>query len=1015
MKNVIKVFLLFLFSIVCTSGIYGQRTVTGTVVDKNQQPVPGVNVVVTGTTTGAVTDIEGKYTIQIPQDSKSLTFSFIGMEPQEMIIGTLTQVNVTMTESAIGLEEVVVTGYGTAKKVTLTGSVTQIDGKKLNVAPSINLTNTLSGRLPGLVVVSPSGEPGRDDAILRIRGSNTLGNNAPLIVVDGISHRSLQNINSSDIQTITVLKDASAAIYGAQAANGVILITTKRGQIGKPVITATLNQGFNMPTVTPKMSDAATYATALNEINSYRDLPARFSAEEIQKMRDGSDPWGYPNTDWMKAVFAPYSLQNNVNVSVSGGSETMKYFVSMGHKYQDGNFKNSGTNYKQTDFRANLDTKITKNINLGIDLAGREENRKYPTKSTNTVYDWTIRGYPFLNAFWPNGLPGPGFLDGESPNVMATGVTGYDNEKSYIVESNLKLNVIIPWVKGLNMTVNTSFDKSISNRKLWQTPYTLYSWDGVTYDSNNIPVLVPGMKGYSEPRLTQNMIDGQNVTINGLINYEHSFANVHNIKILAGIERKVGESMNFEAYRRYYISRVSQELFAGGDLQKDNTGSSSTSARLNYFGRVNYNYSEKYMVDFVWRYDGSFIFPAKSRFGFFPGVSLGWRVSEEGFWKDNISFINNFKLRGSWGQTGNDQIAPYQFLSAYGFGDAYVFNNSIENKTLNELGTPNTNVTWEVANQSNIGFDGQMYGGRLTFSADYFYNNRTNILWWRNASVPETAGITLPQENIGEVINQGFEFEIGYNNKAGDFTYYISANTAFQKNKISFWDETPGIPEYQQTTGHPMNSILLYKSIGVFKDEAAINAYPHWAGARPGDLIFEDYNKDGEINALDMVRSYKSNIPTLTGGVNIEMEYKNFYTKILIQGAAGAQVQHVTYSGGRGNFLASDTEGRWTTDNTSADKPRVWDGTEEYWQFFTNKNTYFMRNNNYIRLKNLEVGYNMPKKVNEFLKIEGMRIYVNTINMLTLTKMKDFDPEASDGTGIYPPLKIYNLGIALTF
>jgi len=499
-----------------------------------------------------------------------------------------------------------------------------------------------------------------------------------------------------------------------------------------------------------------------------------------------------------------------------------------------------------------------------------------------------------------------------------------------------------------------------------------------------------------------------------LINYEHTFSGSHAVKVLAGIEGVESNSMNFWAFRRYYISTVAQELFAGGADEKNNDGSSSESARLNYFGRLNYNFMEKYMAEFVWRYDGSYMFPKEGRFGFFPGVSLGWRISEEEFWQNNIAFINYFKLRGSWGQTGNDRIEEFQYLSTYGFTTPYVFDNSIEVKTLREQRIPNTSITWEVANQTNIGFDSKILNDKITFSAEYFYNFRSKILWQRNASVPVSTGLTLPRENIGEVLNQGFEFEIGYNNTSGAFNYQVSFNGAYQKNKIKFWDETPGVPDYQKSTGHPMGSRLLYQAIGIFRDEAALDKYPHWAGAQPGDIIFEDVNKDGEINGLDMKMNYKTDLPRFTGGIDINLGYKNFYANFLFQGAAGAVTIHYTNSGLFGNYLKQDAEGRWTEDNPDATKPRAWNFSDEYWmEDYNINNTYFLKSTDYIRLKNAEIGYNLPASINKRIGMKGCRIYLNGLNIFTLTKLLDYDPETNSYTG-YPPIKVFNAGISLT-
>jgi TonB-linked SusC/RagA family outer membrane protein len=987
--------------------------ISGIITDASSgERIPGVNVTVKGTITGGISDAEGKYSILSIDPNAVLVFSFIGYTAIEIPVAGRAMIDVELSSSFTSLDEVVVIGYGTVKKATVTGSISTVKGEALQTSPSINFTNSFAGRLPGLVSVTPSGEPGRDAATLRIRGSNTLNDNSPLIVIDGIANRSMERLNPADIESITILKDASAAIYGAQAANGVILITTKRGTEGKPVVTLNLNQGWSMPTVIPECADAATYATMLNEINYYAGVSPLYTDDEIQKFKDGTDPWKYPNTDWFGTTFKRAASQNYANLSINGGSSSLKYFVSVGTNFQDAIYKNSATNYSQSNFRSNLDGKISDYINLSLDVSGRQENRHYPTVSTGSIFGMLLRGKPNMPAYWPNGLNGPDIEYGQNPVVVTTDQTGYDKDIRYNLETLMKLTVTVPWVKGLSITGNAGFDKNIRNDKLWQTPWYLYTWDGVTMGDDGLPLLSKGKKGLSDPQLTQTMSDGSLITLNTLINYDFKLFNIHNFRFMVGSERISGKSMNFSAFRKYFTSTAIDQLFAGGNLEKDNNGSADVSARMNYFGRFNYDLADKYLFEFVWRYDGSYIFPNEKRFGFFPGISLGWRISDE-----NLSTINYFKIRGSWGQTGNDRITPYQYLSSYGFSTStsgiYVVNDNVEKKILQELRIPNSNVTWEVANQTNVGFDAQAFKGRLSFSADYFYNLRSKILCTRNASVPGSTGLTLPMENIGEVVNQGFEIQLGWNDNMGKLTYAINANGGYQKNKIKFWDETPGIPDYQKSTGYPMNTSLYYKAIGVFSDVEAVNAYPHWSGARPGDIIFDDVNGDGKIDGLDRVRIYKNNLPTFIGGLTIDLNYGNFYSNIFIQGATGAmRNSYYEMQGEAGNYLVQNADGRWTEDNPNATKPRTWNRYNEYWRNYSN--TYWLESTDYIRLKNLEVGYSFNQINSAKYFISGFRIYLSGLNLITIDHLKDFDPESSSDTS-YPLNKIYNVGISLTF
>ncbi len=1011
-KNMLRVNLLAACVLFwCT--VYSQNvTLRGTVKDANNLPLIGVNVVEKGTTNGTVTDINGNYTLSAPSGA-TIVFSYIGYNSQEIVWDGQSILNVVLEEDQQLLEEVVVVGYGTQKKATITGAISSTSGQELMKAPTVNFSNSFAGKLPGLTVVTRNGEPGSDNSTFRIRGSNTLGDNNPLIVVDGIANRDMNRLNAADIESVTVLKDASAAIYGAQAANGVILITTKRGLDGKPRITVNLNQGWSMPTVLPEMADAATYAQMVNEINYYDGNPPRYSDDDIQKYRDGSDPWRYPNTDWYAETMKSSALQQYANVELRGGSEWLKYFVSVGANFQDGIYKNSATKYNQVNFRSNLDGKITDNINLSFDISGRQENRNYPTRSASSIFSMLMRGYPNTHAYWPNGLNGPDVALGNNPVVITTNQSGYDKRINYVFESVAKLNISIPWIEGLTFTSNVSFDKNILNRKLWEIPWTLYSWDGQSVDDSNIPILDPVKKGFESPQLTQRMEDAKRVTINGLLNYEKNITENHRLNILVGSERISGEDMEFWAFRKHFVSTAIDQLFAGGELEKDNNGEASLNARLNYFGRMNYDFLRKYLIEFVWRYDGSYIFPKDKRFGFFPGISLGWIVSDETFWKNNLASINHFKFRASWGQTGNDRIDEYQYLSSYGFGDLnYVFGD--EEKTLTELRIPNSNVTWEVANQFNIGFDGMLLNNKLSLSADYFYNFRSNILWERNASVPESTGLTLPKENIGEVINKGFDFVASYEDKIGEFHYRASINGGYSKNHIKFWDETPGVPEYQKSTGRPMNAELNYVAIGIFKDQADIDSYPHWQGARPGDVKFKDVNEDGVIDGLDRVRADKTDLPTFVGGLNLNFSWKNFYSSLFFQWATGAErYRYYEMQGEAGNFLANDAKDRWTEDNPSTTKARTWNRYFGYWR--EQRNTYWLESADYLRLKSLELGYNLSS-VN-FVKqmgVEDFRIYLSGFNLLTFTNMKDFDPESTESTS-YPLNRVYNIGLSITF
>lgn len=1033
-----------------------EKTISGTVVDaEDGSGLPGVNILAKETTIGTISDVDGNYTLQVPDETTTLVFSSVGYTTQEVAIDGRTTIDIRLNTDVQSLSEVVVVGYGEQKKVTVTGSVAAVRGEELTKSPTVNLSNSLAGRIPGLFAVNRSGEPGYDDSSIRIRGSNTLGNNNALIVIDGIPDRAggLARLNPADIESVSVLKDASAAIYGARAANGVILITTKRGKSGKPKLSYSFNQGFAQPTTIPEMANAVQFAEMRNELEIFNlpveeweaaqqafdqtgtynrpngaILEAPYNPEDFQLFRDGSDPWGHPNTDWYKATLKPWSPQSQHNIQLSGGSENFRYLASLGYQNQDAFYKDAATGYKQYDFRINLDGDINEYITVKMGVVGRQERRFFPTQSAGAIFRMQMRGIPTAPAYWPNGMPGPDIENGQNPVVITTNETGYDRDTRNYLQTNGTLDIKIPGIEGLKFTGTAAIDKRIQQNKRWNIPWYLYTWDGVSYGDDGDPLLVRGARGPAEPQLNQGNEDQTNILLGGVLTYEKNFGD-HNLTILAGTNKETIEFSGFGAFRRYYISTAIDQIFAGGDAEKDNSGSAWERARLNYFGRVAYNYQEKYLLEFLWRYDGSYMFPEDTRWGFFPGVLAGWVISEESFWKDNITVMDYLKIRGSWGQMGNDNITlgpdgpllEYQYLSTYGF-NSYIIGGQ-EVKTLLEARVPNPNITWEVANNANIGVEGQLFEGRIAFEFDYFMNRRTNILWPKFGSIPQTTGMTLPPENIGEVKNQGYDFRLGYNGQIGEFNFNASVNGGYAKNEIVFWDEAPGAPAWQKTTGKPMYTNLLYVYDGVFASQEEIDAntidYSELTNnLRPGDMKYKDLYgpdgvPDGKITADDRILTDRTTTPLFQGGVNLGAQYKNFDLTILFQGSLGGEIMIGTESGSIGNYLLYDYERRWQVDNPSSEYPRIADRGN---QWYSGGNTYWLRSTDYVRLKNFEIGYTLPLDLIERVGISNMRVYANGLNLFTLDKFDIFDPESLNGNGqYYPQSRILNIGATVAF
>ena len=1033
-------------------------TVKGKVTDDTGSPLPGVNILEKGTTNGTTSDVGGEYTMVVENENSTLVFSFIGYVTQEITVGSQTTINVSLAQDVSTLSEIVVVGYGEQKKVTVTGSVVAVNGTDLVKSPAIDLTNSIAGRMAGVSAVQASGEPGYDGSTISIRGTNTLGNSGALVVIDGIPDRDggIGRLSPQDIESISILKDASSAIYGARAANGVILVTTKRGKSGAPQIAYDFNQGWAQPTRIPEMSNAPQYAAIMNEIPIYKSIPsnewsnawqsiqttgtydsptpgvatinANYSPDAVQKYKDGSDPWGYPNTDWFGDAFKTWSPQQRHNLTITGGNEDVKYFASLGYLNQDAYYKNSATFYKQYNMRLNLDARINKYINTSLGLMVREESRNFPTESAGEIFRMLMRGRPTEPEVWPNGKPGPDIENGQNPVVVTTNQTGYIKNPTDYMQANGKVDITNPWVEGLKLTLMGSVDKSISTNKTWETPWYLYYWDKITYEPDGVtPLLTRAMRSpFSDPRLTQSQNTIFNTNLTAMLAYEKTFGD-HNLNLLLGVTRETFEGDNFLAYRRFFISPALDQMFAGGTSQQNTNGGAYNRARLGYYGRATYNYKEKYLAEFLFRYDGSDAFPEDSRFGFFPGVSLGWNISNESFFQDNISFINFLKLRASYGEMGNDQIylngqrVEYGYIAAYQFGN-YPINSEVAT-TLYEGIVPNPDFTWERAKNLNFALDGTLLQGRVDVTLEYFYNKRDQILIDNQGVTPGSSGLNgkLPPVNQGKLNNKGFDFKLGYNGQVSDVKFSVGVNGGYAKNEVIKTSENLSRPPYQWQQGSPLGALLVYQSDGVFRtqeeiDSETIDYSGVTANLIPGDMKFKDVNGDGVINGDDQVRMDKNGTPTFNYGMTMNVQWKNFDLSILFQGASGAVLQFGTESGDIGNYLKYSYDNRWSIDNPSSSHPRLASRNDTYYTGTYGNNSYYLFNKNYLRLKNIELGYTIPAQLGNRVGLNSLRIYVNALNLITWDKFEIWDPESASGSGqYYPQARVINTGLRLTF
>jgi len=1020
-RSLKRPFYLVLFFSLLSFFTYAQQTVKGKVV-AGDSAISGASVTVKNSTAGTLTDASGAYSINVSPGA-ILVFSYLGHIDQEVTVGKQKVINVNLVNKVGQLTDVVVVGYGSQRKATVTGSISVVKGSDIAKSPQANLSNSLAGRASGIILNNRAGEPGYDGSSIYIRGLATTGNNDVLIVVDGVPGQigGLERLNPNDIESISILKDASAAIYGSRAANGVILITTKRGQSGKPTISASFNQGFSSPTRLPKMADAPTYAQIANEIAYYNNraggLNQQYSAAEIEKFSNGSDPLNYPNTDWGKVSLKKNALQNQANLSVSGGSENVKYFVSLGSLYQDGLYKNGATNYKQYSFRSNIDANVTKDLKIGLYISGREEDRQYPTSSAGSIFRSIYRAYSTLPAFYPNGLPSRG-IEGANPAVMSTDIGGLNKNPISVFNGILKGSYNIPAVKGLFLDGFVAIDKSWNFGKTFSTPYLLYTYDknnnsynsSIVGGSNNLATLSEGQ--YTQTQVTSNI----------KLNYQKSLGS-HNMSVFAGYEQSETKSETFGAFRQNFPTIQTPELSQGGTAATDQTnyGSSYHFTRRSFIGKASYNYAEKYLADVQMRIDGSSTFPSDNRYGYFPSVSAGWRISKESFF--HVHAIDNLKLRASYGLLGNDNVGLFQYLNNYSFNSQLVLGGSIvPGIDLTKLA--NSKIHWESAKKLDIGLEATFLKN-FNLEFIYFQQKRSNILAVRNASIPNVSGIVngygssplVPSENIGKVNSSGIEATLGYTKRQRTFTYGASGNFTFAKNKVVFIDEASGILPYQSQTGHPLNTYLLYTATGIFRSDAEIAKTPHLSVAQPGDLIYQDYNGDGKITADDQVRSKYGNIPQITYGLVLNGAYKN-KVDIAIVFAGQAQVSQYVLpeSGTVGNFYSSWADNRWSPTNTNGSYPRVDTRTSASVNGGQYNNTFWLNDASFIRLKNIEVGYNLSSNWMSGLKLQSARIYVNAFNVFTITKVKDYDPEGNSGSGqFYPQQRIINIGANIRF
>ncbi|HJA96781.1 MAG TPA: TonB-dependent receptor [Candidatus Alistipes faecavium] len=981
----------------------------GIVTDPSGVPLPGVSVLVKNSYQGTTTNIDGAFSLYVPRKGATLQFSFIGYTTVEISESIGSNMVVQLAEDAKQVEEVVVVGYGVQKKMTVTGAVSTAKIKEISKVATPSLSNAIAGQMPGIISRQASGEPGYDAAQIYIRGIATWGNQNPLILVDGIE-RDLNQINAQEIDSFTILKDASAtAVYGARGANGVILITTKRGKVGAPKITFRSETALLTALRRAEYIDGYSYASLMNEARIFNGEDPRWTDEELQKYKDGSDPYLYPNVDWMDEVLKKHTMQTINNLSVSGGTDIIQYYMNVGFTYQNGLYRedpnnkfNTNSSMKRYNFRNNVDVKLSKSLTMQLGLGAIVQNGHYPGFSTSEIFN-SINlispiSYPKLN---PDGTPGGSqTYVGHNPWGRST-QSGYSTQDHVTVQANLGINWDLSFLlKGLSVRGLFSYDRyaaTYNNRPKEFVVKRYLGKDPETGDDLYSPIYREEQPlGYSQSTTTNRAQYSE-----AQINYARTFGQ-HQVTAMVLVNQ------------REYV-----------DLSAADSRANIPYRRMGLAGRVTYNFGERYLVEGNFGYNGSENFKRGKQFGFFPSVSLGWVVSNEPFFKVNA--INRLKLRVSHGLVGNDVLGiRFGFLStintqgqSYYFGDTQQLYAGMEE---NAIGNPN--LTWEKSRKTDIGLDLGLFQDRVVLQLDFFKEKRSDILIQRG-TIPSATGIypwSIPYGNLGRADNKGLDAMLEIRNTTpGGFFYSLRGNFTFARNKIIENDEPKPAYPYLSNKGLSIGQYVGFVAEGFFKDQEEIDASPlqTFGTPRPGDVRYKDINGDGQIDSYDQVPIGYARLPEISFGFGGTIAYKGFDCSVFFSGAANTSINLAGYGMwafydglGSNNVLKEYYDNRWTPGRTDAKYPAIDVGNNPN-NFVTS--TVWMKNGNYLRLRNAEIGYTFPDAVINKLHISGLRLFVNGTNLLTFDYIKIIDPESNDGTGAYPLQRSVNIGVQIDF
>jgi TonB-linked SusC/RagA family outer membrane protein len=1024
-----------------TSQSMADRIVKGTVkTPETNEPLPGVSIILQGTQRGTTTDVSGNFQLEVPDNNAVLIFSFVGYLSQEITVGNASDLKIALEPDTKALDEVVVVGYGTQKKSTLTGSIASVKGSEIAENPVPNISNSIAGKVAGVSMRPNGGQPGNDSPQIYIRGIGTTGNNRPLVVVDGIIRDNIGQIDPGSIETVTVLKDAAAvAPYGLGGANGVLLITTKKGATGAPTLSFSTYYGTQTPTYYPKMLSAQDYMRLkneayLNENPTGTQLPFATDLVENYANLNREDPDKYPISNTKDLVHMNAPMQNYA-LQLSGGSERIKYQTGLGFLKQNGMF--DPVKYARYSYNINITAEATKTTTVSLSLIGAVERVSSvdTAVSAGNLFRNGFKYVPIKSLYYSNGLWGE--FAGNSPVGILK--AGYTKNNSSTLLTTIAIEQKLPFIKGLSIKGTFSYDPSQRTKKGYHTPFYYYTQDLITTPytyKKEISTSEGGAAAFSW--LAQQFIKTQTFTYQGYLNYHNTFGK-HDFTGLLVAEARNSTYELFTARRNNFAVDV-DELNMGSSNKNDfdNGGTSSTGSQIGYVYRVGYAYAGKYLLEASGRYDGHYYFAPGKRWGYFPAFSAGWVVSEEGFAK-SLHWVDNLKVRGSWGKSGNLAGSAFQYLTGYNLnGNSYAFGTGSMVQGAVVPNEANTNITWEIAAKTDIGLEASFWRGLLTLEADYFHEKRTGMLLPPAVSVPVEYGLALADENGGIMENNGFEISAGTNYRFGnDLRLGINGNVSFAKNKMIKVFETAATRNNpnRSRSGRPLGTQFGYKALGLFttdddtNDDGLINAgdgynIAQFGTLRPGDIRYADISgpagtPDGKIDSNDETVIGNPVYPFLSYGLTTTASWKGFDLNVFFQGSSMAdldirQFQTIPFNNNNSNSSYEYYDNRWTPTTQDARYPRA---TQAPYANNTQLADFWMQNMNHIRLKTAIIGYTIPPRLTKSIGIQNVRLYASGQNLFTISKMKFMDPEVgyTDRETAYPNQKIYVFGLNVTF